>query len=309
MSHVFGPVPSRRLGRSLGVDLVPFKTCSFDCIYCQLGRTTNRTIERREWVPLDAVLGEVKEKLASKPDYITLSGSGEPTLYARLGALVDGIRAMTDTPIAVLTNGSLLWQEEVRRDLAHAHLVVPSLDAGSALMYEAVNRPHPEVTFERLVSGLMAFRREYAGQMWLEVLLVGGRTADVAEVERIRECLNAIRPDRVQVNTVVRPPAETYAAGVTPERLQALAELLDPQAEVVCDFQGVHRRAEFAATAQIVLQMLERRPCTVSDVAEGLGIHRNEAVKHIEDLASAGRAVAVLSAGRTYYRASAGASG
>lgn len=176
-------------------------------------------------------------------------------------------------------------------------------------MYEAVNRPHAEVTFDRLVSGLMAFRREYAGQMWLEVLLVGGYTADVAEVERIRECLNAIRPDRVQVNTVVRPPAETYAAGVTPERLQALAELLDPQAEVVCDFQGVHRRAEFAATAQTVLQMLERRPCTVNDVAEGLGIHRNEAIKYIEDLASAGRAEAVASASRIYYRASAGASG
>ncbi len=309
MSHVFGPVPSRRLGRSLGVDLVPFKTCSFDCIYCQLGRTTNKTIERREWVPLDVVLAEVKEKLAAKPDYITLSGSGEPTLYARLGALIDGIRAMTDTPIAVLTNASLLWQEEVRRELRDAHLVAPSLDAGSAGMYEAVNRPHAEATFDRLVSGLVDFRREYAGQMWLEVLLVGGYTADVAEVERIRQCVNAIRPDRVQVNTVVRPPAESYAAGVTPERLQALAELLDPKAEVVCDFQGVHRRAEFAATAQTVLQMLERRPCTVNDVAEGLGIHRNEAIKYIEDLASAGRAEAVQSASCIYYRASAGASG
>jgi len=125
MTYIFGPVPSRRLGRSLGVDLVPFKTCTYDCIYCQLGRTTNKTAERREWVPLNEVLAELQDKLATKPDYITLSGSGEPTLYSRLDDLIDRIRSMTDVPVAVLTNGSLLWQKEVRRQLMDAHLVIP----------------------------------------------------------------------------------------------------------------------------------------------------------------------------------------
>ena len=125
MSYVFGPVPSRRLGRSLGIDVVPFKTCTYDCIYCQLGRTTHKTIERQEWVPLRDVLAELRGKLSTKPDYITLSGSGEPTLYSRLRELIDQIKAMTPIPVAVLTNGSLLWQEAMRRDLQGADLVIP----------------------------------------------------------------------------------------------------------------------------------------------------------------------------------------
>ncbi len=169
MTYIFGPVPSRRLGRSLGVDLVPFKTCSYDCIYCQLGRTTNQTVERREWVPLDAVLAELRGKLASQPDYITLSGSGEPTLYSRLDELIDGIRAMTEVPIAVLTNGSLLWQPEVRSKLLRAHLVIPSLDAGDERTFQAIDRPHGTISFKRMLWGLIDFRREYQGQYWLEV--------------------------------------------------------------------------------------------------------------------------------------------
>jgi len=156
----------------LGVDLVPFKTCTYDCIYCQLGRTTNKTVERRQWVPLDDVLAELKEKLATRPDYITLSGSGEPTLYSRLDELIAGIRSMTDVPVAVLTNGSLLWQEDVRRQLMDAHLVIPSLDAGQGAMFQAVNRPHESISFEQMLEGLIAFREEYYGEYWLEVFLL-----------------------------------------------------------------------------------------------------------------------------------------
>ena len=140
-NHIFGPVPSRRLGRSLGIDLVPHKTCSYDCIYCQLGRTTCKTIERKEWVPLDAVVAELETKLSPRPDYVTLSGSGEPTLYSRLDELIDRIKHLTDIPVAVLTNGSLLWQEVVQQQLAAADLVMPSLDAGNATAFHLVNRP------------------------------------------------------------------------------------------------------------------------------------------------------------------------
>jgi wyosine [tRNA(Phe)-imidazoG37] synthetase (radical SAM superfamily) len=154
------------------VDLVPFKTCSYDCIYCQLGHTTCHTVERKEWVPLDAVLDELKLKLASRPDYITLSGSGEPTLYSRLGELIEHIQAMTEVPVAVLTNGSLLWQKPVRDALALADLVMPSLDAPDHDRFEFINRPHPDITFKRLLEGLEAFRREFSGKYWLELMLV-----------------------------------------------------------------------------------------------------------------------------------------
>jgi wyosine [tRNA(Phe)-imidazoG37] synthetase (radical SAM superfamily) len=195
--YIFGPVPSRRLGRSLGVDLVPFKTCSYDCIYCQLGRTTNKTIKRKEWVPIDIVIDQLKAKLSSKPDYITLSGSGEPTLFSRLEDLVSKIKDITDIPVAVLTNGSLLWLPEVRNALKSADLVVPSLDAGSSQIFQYVNRPHSDITFSKMLDGLVTFRDEYSGKYWLEVFLIAGVTTPDAEINRLANCVNSICPDKV----------------------------------------------------------------------------------------------------------------
>jgi len=173
-NQIFGPVPSRRLGRSLGVDLVLLKTCTYDCIYCQRGRTTCKTMERKEWVPLDGVLEKLKDKLPTKPDYIILSGSGEPTLYSRIDELIDRIKAMTDVPVTVLTNGSLLWHEDVRRQLMNADLVIPSLDAGDEAMFRLVNRPHEEISFEQMFSGLIDFRRDFRGEYWLFSSARGG---------------------------------------------------------------------------------------------------------------------------------------
>lgn len=303
MKHVFGPVPSRRLGRSLGIDLVPFKTCSYDCIYCQLGRTTNKTIQRRQWISMDAVLDEIKEKLSSKPDYITLSGSGEPTLSTGLGALIEGIHALTDTPVAVLTNGSLLWQEEVRREIAGAQLIVPSLDAGDALLFEAVNRPAPKLSFDCMIEGLIALREEFSGMMWLEVFILGGYTAEVSEVNKINTWAKYIRPDRIQLNTATRPPAESFAIAVNQDRLEDLARLFEGKADVIADFLGVHGHTEFTATRETVLHLLERRPCSLDDIAEGLGIHRNEAVKYVEELLAKKEIESTRTENRTFYRA------
>jgi wyosine [tRNA(Phe)-imidazoG37] synthetase (radical SAM superfamily) len=183
-SLVFGPVPSRRLGRSLGVDLVPFKTCTYDCIYCQLGRTTCKTVERKQWVPLERVLEEVGKKLDTRPDYITLSGSGEPTLFTPLDKLIEGIRAMTDIPIAVLTNGSLLDCWGVQWELSLADLVIPSLDVGTDRTFRLVNRPHETISFDRMLSGLIGFRRRFSKQYWLEVFLIGAYTTFEEELDR-----------------------------------------------------------------------------------------------------------------------------
>ncbi len=303
MKHVFGPVPSRRLGRSLGVDIVPFKWCSYNCIYCQLGHTTNKSIERRHWGAVKEVLAEVKEKLASKPDYITLSGSGEPTLCADIGAIIDGIRSLTNIPIAVLTNGALLWQDEVRQAISGAHLVIPSLDAGNARMFNAVNRPHPAISFEKMLEGLIALRDEFAGEIWLEVFLLRGYTADLSEVAALADCAKCIRPDRIQLNTVIRPPADEFAMAVEKNRLEELARCFSPEAEVIADFQQIHNQLDFSATRDMVVALLKRRPCSLEDIASGLGIHRNEAVKHIEELLKENRVETVRSGRLLYYRA------
>lgn len=300
-NHIFGPVPSRRLGRSLGVDLVPFKTCTYDCIYCQLGRTTNKTMERKEWVPLHDVLGELRQKLCSKPDYITLSGSGEPTLFSRVDELIDRIKTMTDVPVAVLTNGSLLWREDVRRQLIDADLVIPSLDAGDEAMFRRVNRPHEAISFEQMLDGLIRFRHEFQGRYWLEVFALSANTAMPGGLSKIAQCVDRIRPDRVQLNTVTRPPAERSAIGVCPERLEELASFFDPPAEVIADYCGVQRQTEFAASREEVLAMLRRRPCSVEDIAGGLGMHRNAVLKYVEELKAENQLEESLTAGKVHY--------
>jgi len=301
--YIFGPVPSRRLGRSLGVDLVPFKTCTYDCIYCQLGRTTNKTMQRKEWVPTDIVINQLKAKLSSKPDYITLSGSGEPTLSPRLEELISKIKGITDIPVAVLTNGSLLWLPEVRNALKSADMVVPSLDAGSSQIFQYVNRPHPDITFSKMLQGLVEFRKDYGGQYWLEVFLLAGVTTPEMEINRLKTCINAIQPDKVQVNTVTRPPAEGFAEPVPKKQLETIAKKLYEKAEVIANYSEVHKQQDFSARREDVLTLLQRRPCSVEDIAAGLGLHRNEVVKYIEELSSEGKIESKPQNQQLYYKA------
>jgi len=287
MSHVFGPVPSR----------------TYDCIYCQLGRTTNKTIERREWVPLEEVLAELKDKLCCRPDYITLSGSGEPTLYSRMDELIERVRSMTDTPVAVLTNGSLLWQEDVCAQVMAADLVIPSLDAGGMVMFATVNRPHQDITFEKLLNGLVEFRERFTGRFWLEVFLLAGYTADASEVRDIARYVDLIRPDRVQLNTVARPPAEAFALPVAQKRLLEYASMFTPHAEIITDFRKIHDQGEFEATRKEVIDLLRRRPCSIEDLANGLGIHRNEVAKYVEELRDRGLVEWTRTGRALFYRA------
>ncbi|MCK4548056.1 MAG: radical SAM protein [Candidatus Eisenbacteria sp.] len=303
--HVFGPVPSRRLGRSLGVDLIPYKTCSFDCTYCQLGRTTNLTATRGEFVPTGQVIRELEETLkqSAPPDYITLSGSGEPTLHSGFGAVVDAVRKITDTPVAILTNSSLMTDPEVRRDCAKADLVVPSLDVADREMFACVNRPHGDVDFDEMVEGLVEFRAMFKGRMWLEILLLYGITGIPPYVRRILPLVERIRPDRVQINTAVRPPAESTVRPVPSEDLRELAALFTPPAEVIAHFRGAEEEHEFAAHREDILAMLRRRPCTLDDVVSGLGIHRNEAIKYLDELQRDGRIRSEPRGGAVYYAA------
>ena len=237
-SYVYGPVPSRRLGRSLGIDLVPPKTCTYDCIYCQLGRTTNKTTQRKEWTPLRNVLKELEARLPSEPDWITIAGSGEPTLHSGIGSLIKAVKALTDTRVAVLTNGSLLWLPEVRDALCGADLVIPPLDAGEESLFRHVNRPHRDITLHSMIDGLCEFRKSFAGQYWLEVFLLGGITGLPIQVREIAKIAGRIGPQRVHLNNVVRLPTESFAVPVPRELMEQFAGAFGDNAEVILSSQN-----------------------------------------------------------------------
>jgi wyosine [tRNA(Phe)-imidazoG37] synthetase (radical SAM superfamily) len=288
MSYVFGPVPSRRLGRSLGVDLVPYKTCTYDCVYCQLGRTTRLSAEPVAGPPVEEIVAEVQSSLHLQPDFLTLGGSGEPTLHEELEELVRRLREVSPVPLAVLTNGSLFWREEIREALDPVDVVLPSLDVATPELFARVNRPCPEVTFDLMLEGLRTFARTYTGKIWLEILLLEGISDSEEHVAQLAQLVEEMQPELVQLNTVDRPPAEPQARAVSAERLEALAALFTPPAEVVADTTGVHAEAEFTATRELVLSALRRRPCSTADLARGLGAHPNEVLKHVGELIAEG---------------------
>lgn len=303
--HVYGPVPSRRLGRSLGVDLVPYKTCTYDCVYCQLGRTTDLTVERRAYVDVDAVLDEIECALGSvqRPHYITLAGSGEPTLDLGIGDIIAGIKGFSDVSVAVLTNGSLLWMAEVRDALMAADLVIPSLDAGDRSWFYRVNRPHPSIDFQIMVDGIEAFARSFTGEVWLEVMLLAGATGTPDEIASIADRVRRIAPDRVQLNTAWRPPAEASVRPLPDVRLERFASAFPGVVDIVAE--RPERLSEGTGAAGIedddILTLVSRRPCTLEDIADGLGAHVAEVLKHLDALRTAGRITTAAREGRTFW--------
>jgi len=302
--YFYGPVPSRRLGRSYGVDIVPFKVCTLDCVYCQLGKTTDRTIKRKDYGPVEPILAELRETLAEglEADFITIAGSGEPTLNSRLGELIDGIKKVTDIPVAILTNGTLLYKEDVRADCANADVLMPSLDAGDEQAFQKVNRPHRDISIENLISGLCAFRDEFAGRIWLEVFFVEGLNTEDEQIAKIRDAIELIRPDKIQLNTAVRPTAEPDIMKLDAEKLQAIAARLGPKCEVVADFSLIHHGRGLENKAEDVLSTLKRRPCSLDDICSGLGIGRNEALKYVTGLQHKGIIHSEKKDGRIFYK-------
>ncbi len=302
--YFYGPVPSRRLGRSFGVDIVPFKVCTLDCIYCQLGRTTEKSIERKAYVPAETIIVELKDALGQglKTDYITIAGSGEPTLNSQLGEIVEQIKGATDIPVAILTNGTLFYRDDVRADCAKADVVMPSLDAGDERTFQKINRPHRDISIEMLISGLCTFRKEFAGQLWLEVFFVDAINTDAEQIAKIRAVIERIGPDKVQLNTAVRPTAETAIKKLDAEKLSAIAEHLGPNCEIIADFSpGLDYEflrgedsdsfeSDFAvkSTIKTLFSMLKRRPCSLDDICSSMGIARNEALKYVTDLLNKG---------------------
>jgi wyosine [tRNA(Phe)-imidazoG37] synthetase (radical SAM superfamily) len=310
--YIYGPVPSRRLGRSLGIDLVPFKICAYDCIYCQLGRTTRKTWKRRAYFPVNEIQAELEQVLntGETPDCIGIAGSGEPTLNSGIGVLIKDIKRRTAIPVAVLTNGALLWMPAVRAALMPADLVLPSLDAGDSRLFRRINRPCSGITYDRMVKGLIQFTHQFPGQVWLEILLLAGLTDTPAAVTGIAEQVSRIQPSRVQLNTVCRPPAEKYARPIAIEEMLALKAYFTGPVDIIGEIPAgrVPMTAAGAAGDREILAMLGRRPCTAEDVAGGLRMHLNEALKKLEQLVAAGAARTLLDEKKIFYTA-AGPSG
>ena len=305
--YIYGPVPSRRLGRSLGIDLVPLKTCTYDCIYCQLGPTTRKTRKRRAYYPVDEILAELQQVLntGDTPDYIGIAGSGEPTLHSHIGELIRQIKQRTTIPVAVLTNGALLWQPAVRDAIMPADLVLPSLDAGDPQLFQRINRPCHGILYDCMVNGLIQFADQFAGQIWLEILLLAGLNDSPAAVTRIAAWVARIKPARVQLNTVCRPPAESCARPVSIEQMQALRIFFTGPVDIIAEARAPQVPL---ATAHIpggreIVAMLSRRPCTAEDIAAGLRLHVNEALKTLQKLVAAGRVQTLSANKKIFYRA------
>jgi len=283
--YLFGPVPSRRLGKSLGIDLIPYKTCSYNCIYCQLGSTTHQTTERKEYVPTDEVIKELEQKLAENVsiDFLTFSGSGEPTLHSDIGKIIRRLKEITSLPVAVLTNGSLLFQKKVREDLLGADVILPTLSSVNPESFKRIHRPHPSLNLEEIIQGIIDLRKEFKGEIWLEVFLVQGINDSEEEMQALKKVIAEISPEKIQLNTSVRIPAEEYSLTVPDERMEKLAEILGEQAEVISDFDKAEIEEQKAGREEI-LAYLARRPGTLKDIAQGLGIHPDQVMKYINQL-------------------------
>lgn len=239
MRYIYGPVSSRRLGVSLGISLTPHKTCPFDCVYCQLGATTDKTLERSAYVPSADIIAEVRAWLDANPgrikglSYITLSGAGEPTLHTEISALISGIKKMSSVPVAVITNSCLMVDAQVRKELLQADLIVPSLDAASDEVFARIDRPLPGTRVEEIIEGLAGLRKEYHGKIWLEIMLVKGYNDDIRHIRKLKEAVERINPDQVHLNSPVRSTAEKNIGPVDEAKLKQIAEMLGDKAQII----------------------------------------------------------------------------
>lgn len=302
MAYVFGPVPSRRLGLSLGVDLIPPKTCSYDCLYCQVGRTTCLTVKREAYVPLTAVLEELRRSFENeKPDFVTFSGSGEPTLHSEIGEVIACVKQESDWKAAVLTNGSLLWKPEVRDQLLKADVVMPTLTTVNEATYRKIHRPHPDLQLATVIQGLRSLREAYAGELHVEVMLLAGLNDSEEELTGLRRVLGEITPDRIQLNTVVRPPADPGARFLDRERMEEVKNFFGAKADVVAFVPPRHRDQAYVSVSAAVVEMARRRPVRVLDVAHGLGLSVSEVEKLVKGLLVKGRLRSQAHLGETYY--------
>lgn len=287
--YLFGPVPSRRLGISLGIDLVPKKICTLDCVYCEVGKTTQLTTERKEYVKLNKIKEELNHFFLNNPDpdYLTLSGSGEPTLNIHTGEIIEYLKEIKpNLPIAVITNGTLLSDKSVRKELMRADVVLPSLDAISQETFNKINRPAPNLNIEEYIQGLIDFKKEFNGEIWLEIFILPGYNDSKEELIKMKELLKLIKPNLIQLNTLDRPGTIDGIRAATEEELNNIIDYLGLEnIQIISKVKNrkniLSYRKDIEST---ILETISRRPCTPEDLSIILGLHINELNKYLGTL-------------------------
>jgi wyosine [tRNA(Phe)-imidazoG37] synthetase (radical SAM superfamily) len=294
---------SRRLGWSLGVDPVPFKTCNLNCVYCQLGPTAGVRWAEAVYPPLPAILLEIGEALASARDldFVTIAGSGEPTLYPQIGVLIREIKLLTNVPVAVVTNGTLLTSQTVRESLYQAEVVLPSLDAADDRTFNRIVRPPGGLRVEQVVAGLVTFRQRFTGPIWLEIMLVRGLNDTPEQIDRLKAAIDDIQPDRIHLNTVVRPPAVAWAQPVSRDRMEEIAAYLGPACEVIAEHPGAETGLPAGALVERLIEIVTRRPATLGELAVTLGAPPSLVAIRVAELMEEGVIRSRFHQGRLYY--------
>jgi wyosine [tRNA(Phe)-imidazoG37] synthetase (radical SAM superfamily) len=287
--YLFGPVPSRRFGRSLGIDLTPLKTCNFNCIFCQLGPTACCSTTIGELVPTRAVIEEFLDWLQQygQADQITFAGSGEPTLHSGISEIIAQIKQSCRIPLAVLSNGAGLADARVRKALIGADIVKVSLSAWDEASFRAINRPAAGIGFTETVAGETLFRKEFNGKLLVEWFFLEGINSAPEQVARIAALAEKINPDVVQLNTCVRPPAEAMAKEVSPGKMQQIAKAFNLQTEIIGVFKSDHKSA-MEGNATMILDMIRRRPCSAAQISEAFSMHPNHVAKYTGKLLAEG---------------------
>lgn len=291
MKYIFGPVQSRRLKNSLGIDIVPYKTCSLDCIYCECGRTTNKTIKRKPYVKSDIILSELKkflEEYKFKIDYITITGSGEPTLNTEIGKISSEIKKITNIPLALLTNSTLLYKKSVRKQLLNFDVILPSLDAASTETFLKINRPFKSLSLKKIIKGLIKLRKEFKGKIWLEIFILKNINDDLSEIEKFIPLLKKISPDRIDLNTIDRPPAESYAQPASLTKLLKIKNLLNNygfKTQIISRKKSIPEKInKYPVKKEMIISIIKRRPETIENIAKALNVSNKEIKKIILQL-------------------------
>jgi wyosine [tRNA(Phe)-imidazoG37] synthetase (radical SAM superfamily) len=324
MKHLFGPVFSRRLGLSQGIDLLPPKTCNFNCIYCEINRAPQLSCERGEHVPTDIIIAEIDGLLEDKErvrdlDVFTITASGEPTLHTGIGRIIRHLKEKTDKPVAILTNGSQLYLKEVREDLSRADIVIPSLDAARPESFRKVNRPAEcSADLDTIIKGIARFSQEFTGEIWLEILLVENINDTIEDIAALKNAIERIRPTRVQLNTVARPPYESFAKPLTRKRMEEVkkeiekgyAGSVDILAGSKEDEVADKSRGDSSSSGKIsiehaedeIIEMVLRRPCTAAEIAGTLNLEAEHVLEILVDMESRGDLIAKIHGDKMFFR-------
>ena len=305
--HLFGPVPSRRLGRSLGVDLIPYKTCTQNCVYCECGKTTMLTAERKEYISFNEIIGELEEFLSDSPelDFITLGGSGEPTLHSRTGELISTIKEkFPGYKVAIITNSTLFHDVNVRKEVLMADVILPSLDAVSDEVFMKINRPVGTLNIYNIIEGLIKLRKEFQGKIWLEIFIIPGINDSTSELNGIKKAIEKIQPDKIQINTLDRPGTEPWVKTATQNELKAVADFLESTGiEIISGFSPVTHTPSFSKNMEkTILATILRRPCTTEDLSHIIGLDPDDIKKYLKKLLISGKITAETEKRGIFYR-------